>query len=327
LARKFKNARQLAQKYFPSEAKANCEPEVKCRPKAKPSCKKATRTTKDGKELRLADPDTRIIIGDCRDVLKTLPARSVPLVFGDSPFNWQVKYDGWHDGMPRAEYLQFTYDWLDGCIRILAENGSLWVNIPDDTAAEVVMHLKSRGLVLINWCVWHFRFGQHRDTNFIVSKVHALYFARSKERRIWNPSEILVSSDRASKYRDKRTRNTKEPGKRVPLDVWSPEGEGDGWQLPSDVWCREADGNGWGRVQGNSKERRETHQNQLPELYLERVIRACSNPGDLVLDPFLGSGTTSTVARALGRRSIGIEISRKYAESAFERIKAGAVRV
>ena len=106
-----------------------------------------------------------------------------------------------------------------------------------------------------------------------------------------------------------------------------PEGEGDGWQLPSDVWCRETDGDGWGRVQGNSKERRETHQNQLPELYLERVIRACSNPGDLVLDPFLGSGTTSTVARALGRRSIGIEISQKYAESAFERIKAGAVRV
>jgi adenine-specific DNA-methyltransferase len=62
----------------------------------------------------------------------------------------------------------------------------------------------------------------------------------------------------------------------------------------------------WGRIQGNNKERRKDHPNQVPEVYLERVIRACSNESDLVLDPFLGSGTTCTVARALRRRSIGI---------------------
>ncbi|MEE8459466.1 MAG: site-specific DNA-methyltransferase, partial [Phycisphaerales bacterium] len=69
------------------------------------------------------------------------------------------------------------------------------------------------------------------------------------------------------------------------------------------------------------------HHNQIPEVYLERVIRACSNPGDLVLDPFLGSGTTGTVARALGRRSIGIEYSQVNAESAWDRIvNVGMVR-
>ena len=59
----------------------------------------------------------------------------------------------WHES---REYERFTFDWLDGCIDALSPTGSLWVNIPDDTAAEIVVHLKRRGLTMINWCVWHF---------------------------------------------------------------------------------------------------------------------------------------------------------------------------
>ena len=77
----------------------------------------------------------------------------------------------------------------------------------------------------------------------------------------------------------------------------------------------------------HNKERRHNHENQLPEVYLERVIRACSNKGDLVMDPFLGSGTTGVVARALGRKVIGLEYSAANAKSAFERIGAGPIRV
>ena len=190
-----------------------------------------------------------------------------------------------------------TYDWLDGCIDALAPHGSLWVNIPDDSAAEIVVHLKRRGLTMINWCIWHFRFGQHRDSSFILSKVHVLYFVKDPAQRTWNPGEILEPSDRASIYFDPRTMaKASNKGMRVPMDVWY--------------------GRYWGRIQGNNKERRHQHHNQIPEVYLERVIRACSNEGDLVLDPFLGSGTTSTVARAYGRRSIGIEYSLGNAESA-----------
>jgi site-specific DNA-methyltransferase (adenine-specific) len=90
-----------------------------------------------------------------------------------------------------------------------------------------------------------------------------------------------------------------------------------------DVWY----GQFWGRVQGNNKERRGYHDNQLPEVYLERVIRACSNEGDLVLDPFLGSGTTGVVALALKRNFIGTEFSEENAKSACERIKIGPYRV
>ena len=251
---------------------------------------------------RADDPDTRLYLGDCRDVLASLPDRgSVDLVFADPPFNWEVPYDGWKDGMPRSAYERFTFDWLDGCIEALAPHGSLWVNIPDDTAAEIVMHLKRRGLTMVNWCVWHFRFGQHRDSSFIMSKVHALYFAKDPDNRRWNRQEILELSDRAAIYGDKRTMaKGADKGMRVPMDVWY--------------------GPYWGRVQGNNTERRHQHHNQLPEVYLERVILACSNEGDLVLDPFCGSGTTATVARAWGRRSATIEYSEANAESAWQRI-------
>jgi site-specific DNA-methyltransferase (adenine-specific) len=283
-----------------------------------------------------SDPDTRLYVGDCRDVLANLPDKAsggVDLVFADPPFNWEVPYEGWKDGMPRREYERFTFDWIDGCIDCLAPHGSIFINIPDDTAAECVMHLKRRGLTMINWCIWHFRFGQHRESSFIMSKVHVLYFAKhasvmdcgslsvvrgrrsrvtdneprttNNEQltpgRIWNPNEILELSDRASIYADPRTmaKDTNK-GMRVPMDVWY--------------------GKYWGRIQGNNKERRHNHHNQIPEIYLERVIKACSNPGGLVLDPFCGSGTTSTVARALGRRSITIEYSKVNAASAWERI-------
>jgi len=250
------------------------------------------------------DPDTRLYVGDCRDVLASIPEcvnSEVDLIFADPPFNWDVPYDGWKDGMPRREYERFTYDWLDSCINALAPHGSLWINIPDDTAAEIVMHLKRRGLTMINWCIWHYRFGQHRESSFISSKVHALYFAKDARNRIWNGNDILELSDRASIYADPRTMSKESnKGMRVPMDVWY--------------------GKYWGRIQGNNKERRHNHHNQIPEVYLERVIKACSNVGGLVLDPFCGSGTTSTVARALGRRSITIEHSKVNAKSAWERI-------
>lgn len=260
----------------------------------------------------LKSPDTRIYVGDCRDVLAALPEcreGKVDLIFADPPFNWNRAYDEWHDAMPDDDYLKFTYEWLDLCVNSLTPTGSMWVNIPDDWAAEIVVHLKQRKLKMINWCIWHYRFGQNTMGRFINSKVHVLYFARHEQKRTWNADPILEPSDRATTYFDPRTHNKKagKSGLRVPMDVWY--------------------GKFWGRIQGNNAERRANHDNQIPEVYLERVIRACSNENDLVLDPFLGSGTTCTVARELKRRSIGIEFSAANAASAFERISAGPKRI
>lgn len=261
----------------------------------------------------LEDPEARVYVGDCREILPRLEEVRrgiVDLVFADPPFNWNRAYDKWHDSMPDAEYLEFTYRWLDLCIGALRPGGSFWVNIPDDWAAEIVVHVKKSGLLMQNWCIWHYRFGQNARERFINSKVHALYFIKPGGGHTWNPMEVLEVSDRASTYFDPRTTNKRDgmpPGKRVPLDVWY--------------------GKFWGRIQGNNKERRAYHDNQLPEAYLERVVRACSKAGDLVLDPFLGSGTTGLMAHALKRRFIGCEYSAQNAASAVERMKAGPIRI
>lgn len=265
----------------------------------------------------LPDPDTRVYVGDCRAVLPRIPEAAkgkIDLIFADPPFNWNRAYDKWDDSMPEEEYLAFTREWIDLCVDALAPRGTFWINIPDDWAAEIVCYLKreKKGdrLALVNWCIWHYRFGQNATERFINSKVHALCFARPRARRTWNPLEILEPSDRRTTYFDPRTESKKDgmpPGHRVPLDVWY--------------------GRYWGRIQGNNAERRSKHDNQLPEVYLERVVRACSNEGDLVLDPFLGSGTTGVIARALKRRFIGVEYSRENAARAVERIQKGPVRL
>lgn len=275
------------------------------------------------------DPDTRVYLGDCRELLPRIPevARAeVDLVFADPPFNWNRDYDRfkdapptdadsaeyktWQDGMAREDYLDFTYGWIDACIKGLKPTGSIFINIPDDTAAEIVCFLKGhaekkpcRPMFMVNWCVWHYRFGQNRTDSFINSKVHCLYFSPDPAKRVWNPGEVLEPSDRATTYFDPRTQSKKDgmpPGMRLPMDVWY--------------------GPYWGRVQGNNGERRGKHDNQLPEAYLNRVIRCASDEGMLVLDPFLGSGTTGVVARELKRRFIGCEYSAANAQSAWTRV-------
>jgi len=255
----------------------------------------------------------KVYVGDCRELLPRIPEvkrGEVDLVFADPPFNWSRAYDEWDDKMPRNDYLDFTYEWLDLCIGSLRDHGTMWVNIPDDTAAEIVMHMKMRGMHMVNWCVWHYRFGQNTKTRFIGSKVHALYFAKDPKNRRWNAGEVLEISDRASTYFDPRTQNKR-------------DGMPAGMRLPMDVWY----GQYWGRIQGNNKERMPDHDNQLPEVYLERVIRATSNEGDLVLDPFFGSGTTGVLAHALGRGFIGTEFSAANAKRAFDRTKKGPIRL
>jgi DNA modification methylase len=264
-------------------------------------------------------------VGDCRDILPgLLPSLrgGCDLIFADPPFNWNRAYDKWDDRLPEEEYLRFTYDWIDLCAELLKPGGALWINIPDTWAAEIAWYVKGRGvsvngsprrppcpMSLANWCLWHYRFGQNATGKFINSKVHAFHFVKAGGRPTWNPRDIAEMSDRKAIYGDRRTLEKKDgmpPGMRVPMDVWY--------------------GQHFSRIQGNNKERRGKHDNQLPELYLARVLRATSNKGDLVLDPFLGSGTTGVVAHALGRRFVGVEFSKENAKRAFERIVQGPSR-
>lgn len=256
----------------------------------------------------------RVIEGDCLSVMRALvvPSQRFKLVFADPPFNWDVAYDGMRDDRPRIDYLNWTREWVRAAVDLLTPDGSIVVNIPDDSVVHIHQTLTNLGLTMQKWIVWHYRFGQNTSSNFISSHVHVLYFSRDRRCFTRNMHAVLEESDRV-KYGDSRTQTKKEgvPGKRAPLDVWYGEG-----------FCR---------VQGNNRERWKPiidgqelkHHNQLPERYLRRVICAMTNPGDAVLDPFCGSGTTATIAASLGRPVVTIDQSALYCRSAIMRIEKG----
>jgi site-specific DNA-methyltransferase (adenine-specific) len=233
------------------------------------------------------------------------------LVFADPPFGIGVNYDGeYNDNMTEYEYEVFTHSWMRLIPELLLEGGRLYVHVPDQCVFAVLKAARELDLIRDEWIIWHYRFGQHQKGRYINGKCHGLVFTDRPEKLLWFPEDVLVDSDRASKYNDPRTEGTENPGKRVPLDVWG---------IPSD-------GPFWGRVNGNSKERRKEHENQLPEVYLKRILLGYTSPDDWVLDPFGGSGTTVVVARSLGRPCVTIEQSARYAESIAERVMLGAVR-
>lgn len=224
------------------------------------------------------------------------------LIFADPPFNIGVQYDSWDDNLDQEEYSDFTALWIKDCIFALAPGGRLCIHVPDKVVPVVLSHIP-KWLPLDEWIIWHYRFGVYTPDRFVPSKCHCLVFKDKSAPSKWNPP--LVPSDRATKYNDPRSPR----GTRPPFDIWG---------LPED-------GHYWGRVTGNSAERQDV-PNQLPEVYLKRIIESYTDPGDRVLDPFCGSGTTFTVATSLGRDCVTIDRSKKCCNIAMERALKGMVR-
>lgn len=250
-------------------------------------------------------PTVEVIHGDCREVLQDYPDRHFDFVFADPPFNVGQKYRGYHD--LRSDYREFTQQWINQVVRVA--NGVIALHGNDDCVFLFNECMRHHRLKRIAWVNWHYRFGQCGRGNWIDSRAHCLLY-RVHKTHTWNPESVLVDSDRALTG-DKRINDSERGGKRVPFTVWG---------IPSD-------GENWGRVQGNNKERRHSHPNQLPEVYLKRLILAYTNQGDSVLDPFAGSGTTATVAKSLGRTAVTIDVSGVTVASVKERLEIGAIRV
>jgi len=267
------------------------------------------RVSASGRKIRRSDPASgaRVLVGDCRDLIPGI-AGPLDLIFADPPFNIGVDYGDGGDGdsMSAGAYRDFTADWVGLCAGKLRPGGSLFVHVGDGCVYDVLAAADAAGLERVNWIIWHYRFGQYTAARFIPSKAHLFWLVRPPlSERTWNLKEAQEDSVRL-KMGDKRVGDSPHGGRRPMCDVWY--------------------GPLLGRVQGNNRERRPLHPNQLPEMYLSRVIRVASNPGDRVLDPFTGSGTTGTVAVSLGRDFIGIERNPDFAASAIARIRAGAVR-
>lgn len=246
-----------------------------------------------------------VINGDCREVLQEhgSPPTKWNMIFADPPYNIGEDYVGFEDVMDEEDYWSFTQEWISLCWDRLADGGVMCLHGNDNLAKMYLEWEENFDQHRIAWINWHYKFGQCSKSNWIDMRQNCLIY--SKGDYTWNPESVLVQSDRVN-YGDLRSV--------------------EGTRLPGTIWGLPEDGLYWGRVQGNNQERRQNHPNQLPEVYLKRLILAYTNEGDWVLDPFGGSGTTITVANALGRKCTTIEISEENCNSIVERIQKGAVR-
>jgi site-specific DNA-methyltransferase (adenine-specific) len=254
----------------------------------------------------------QVLCGDSLELLAGLPEACVDLAFADPPFNIGYEYDRYDDRRAKADYLAWTDQWLRGVRRLLTPKGSLYVAIGDEYAAEIKVRLDDLGLVMRNWIVWHYTFGVNCTKKFSRSHAHIFYYVVDPARYTFNDAAVRVPSARQTTYADRRAN----PRGKLPDDTWvlRPQEDERLFSADSDTWYV-------ARVCGTFKERTR-HPCQMPEAVLERIIRVSSQPGDVVLDPFAGSGTTLAVAKRLCRHYLGMELSPEYADRIRRRLNA-----
>ena len=265
-----------------------------------------------------ADFINRIHQGDCVAGLNGLPAETVDLAFADPPFNIGYKYDVYDDRREHEHYLDWSRQWIAAVYRALKPNGTFWLAIGDEYAAELKLMSQEIGFHTRSWVVWYYTFGVNCVNKFTRSHAHLFYFVKNKEAFTFrgDAPENRIPSARQLVYNDARAN----PKGRLPDDTWilRPQDMADCFQADEDTWY-------FPRVAGTFKERAGFHGCQMPEQLLGRIIRSCSNEGDLVLDPFSGSATTLVTAKKLGRDYLGFELSPDYAERGGKRVEEAVV--
>ena len=259
-------------------------------------------------------PYDTLLEGDCLESLAGLPDSCAHLAFADPPFNIGYDYDTYDDRRSADDYLAWSKRWMGEIVRVLRPDGTFWLAIGDEYAAELkVMATRELGLTCRSWVVWYYTFGVNCRQKFSRSHAHIFQFVRDPSSFTFNTDAIRVPSARELVYGDRRA----DPKGRLPDDTWilRPQDLPEGFGGDEDTWY-------FPRVCGTFKERSGWHGCQMPEQLLGRIIRASSNPDDLVIDPFSGSGTTLAVASKLGRRYLGCELSPQYAARIRERLSA-----
>ena len=243
-----------------------------------------------------------ILLGDSLKIMKTIPSKSVDLIFADPPYNLQLKdtlyrpdqttveavTQDWDKFNTYKEYDNFTEQWLKESKRILKKGGALWVIGSYHNILRVGTSIQNDGFWILNDIIWH-------KTN-PMPNFRGTRFTNAHETLLW------CTTSREAKYTF-NYQNLKELN--------------DGKQMRSDWFIPICSGKERLRESNNQR----SHPTQKPEALMYRIILSSTNKGDIILDPFLGSGTTAVVAKKLQRNFIGIEQDKEYISLAKKRLK------
>jgi len=248
-----------------------------------------------------SDLKNTLINGDSLSELRKIPDESFDLIFADPPYNLQLRNEltrpdrskvsavneKWDQFESFKKYDDFTYSWLSECKRILKKNGAIWVIGSYHNIFRVGTAIQNLGFWILNDVIWNKKnpMPNFRGTRFTNAHETLIWASKSeKSKYTFNYQSLKCLND------DLQMRSN--------------------WDLPI---C-----NGAERLKKNGKK---IHSTQKPEILLHRILLATTNKNDLVLDPFLGSGTTATVAKKLGRNYYGIEKEKHYLKAAEQRLK------
>ena len=238
--------------------------------------------------------------GDCFDVLPAVDDESVDLIFADPPYNIGKLFGKFRDSWPSdSTYAEWCFSWLALCVRKLKPNGSMYAMTSTEAMPHLDLWIRDR-LTVMSRIVWHYDSSGVQAKKYFGSMYEPILFCvRNEQDYVFNADAIEVEA------RTGAVRKLIDYRKDVPTPYKTTKVPGNTWYIP--------------RVRYRMPEY-ENHPSQKPEALLERIIKASSNPGDLVLDPFAGTFTTCAVAQRLERRTIGIEMQDEYIKIGLRRL-------
>ncbi len=240
--------------------------------------------------------------GDAVQVLEeNIADTSVDLIFADPPYNIGKQFAGFSDRWPSDEaYAEWCQRWIDLCIRKLTPTGSMYIMTSTQSMPYIDLYVR-QWLHVLSRIVWHYDSSGVQARKFFGSMYEPILFCvKDPKNYTFNADDIKVEARTGAQ---RRLIDYRKP---VPA-MYNTH------KVPGNVWC-------FPRVRFRMEEYEE-HPAQKPEALLERIVRASSNPGDMVLDPFSGTFTTSAVAQRLGRKTIGIELLGAYVKIGLRRLK------
>ena len=242
---------------------------------------------------------------ECIIGMKAIPDETIDLVVTDPPFAIDFKakrgnynrigsrvLEGYKE-ITKENYYEFTLNWMSQCFRILKEGGSMYVFSGWNNLGDILNAIEEIGFITVNHIIWKYQFGVVTNRKFVTSHYHCLYICKNDKKRKFFPYERFGKEEknnqgRSLHYKDKE----------------------DVWEIKREYWTGD-----------------EKTPTKLPAEIIKKILQYSSEEGDLVFDPFLGSGQTAVVSKLLKRNYMGFEIVKEYFDFISKRLKSNSYRI